>query len=181
MKLNMSNDRTARLSTKKERITIDRTTETVEVDLDFTQLYNCLFYLSMGIKTGSSFQILFFLLRVMGRDNQVTVNKKLLTQFYDICRQLGITPISEQTFYTSLKELQRAGVMSKLSRGTYFMNPYAMWKDEGNKRKDYLKIDAGDGQTMAINPIELLLSEPSSVYYTEDLTDNEVEEIRNSH
>jgi len=162
-------NRTATLSTKKEKITIDRTVETVEVDLDFTQLYNCFFYLSMGIKSGSSFQILFYLLRVMGKDNQVTVNKKMVEQFFDMSRQLGKKPITEQSFYSCLKELQKAGVMKKLCRGTYFMNPYAMWKDDGGKRKEYIKIDAGPGQTFAINPIELLLNSPDVEYLLETM------------
>lgn len=180
MRLNKLN-RTAKLSIKKERITIDRTTENVEVDLDFTQLYNCFFYLSMGIKTASSFQIMFFLLRNMSRDNQVVVNKNLLTQYSDICKQLAIVPVTEQTFYTALRELQRAGVMVKLSKGTYFLNPYALWKDDGKSRKDYLKVDAGDGQTIAINPIDLLINAPDSEVIIEEITDDEVRQINGSH
>lgn len=181
MKLSSKYDRTAKFSTKKEKITIDRTVDTVEVDLDFTQLYSCFFYLSMGIKKSSSFQVLFFLLRVMGRDNQVTINKSLFKQFCDMLVSLGNKPISEQAFYNSLKDLQRAGVMTKLSRGVYFMNPYAMWKDEGNKRINYLKIDAGDGQTIAINPLDLILKEPYTHYtqetVVEDITNEEVNNI----
>lgn len=174
-------DRTARLSTKKERITIDRTTETVEVDLDFTQLYNCFFYLSIGIKTASSFQVLFYLLRNMDRANHVTINKTLVEQFQSLRRQLGVKAVSEQTFYTALKELQRAGVLTKLNKGVYFLNPYAIWKDNGTTRKDYLKVDAGIGQKMAINPIDLLINAPDSAVFIEDITDAEVAEINNSH
>ncbi len=184
MKLSPKFDRTARLSTKKEKITINRTVETVEIDLDFTQLYNCFFYLSMGIKKSSSFQVLFFLLRVMGRDNQVCINKNLFRQLGDTLISLGNKSMCEQVFYNALKDLQRAGVMTKLSRGIYFMNPYAMWKDDGSKRKDYLKIDAGTGQTMAINPLDLILKEPGVTFVTEDiiedLTDEEVENIHDN-
>jgi hypothetical protein len=174
-------DRTARVTTKKERITIDRTTETVEIDLDFTQMYNCFFYLSMGIKTASSFQILFFLLRNMSKDNQVSINKELLKQYSDICHQLGLVAVSEQTFYSALKELQRAGVMVKLSRGQYFMNPYAMWKENSKNRKEYLQIDAGVGQRMAINPIDLLINAPDSHTIIEELSNTEALDIYNGH
>lgn len=174
-------DRTAKLTTKKERITVDRTTETVEVDLDFTQLYNCFFYLSIGIKKAGSFQILFFLLRNMERDNQVAINQKLLGKYADLLKQLGKPPITDQAFYRSLTDLQRAGVMTKLSRGIYFLNPYAMWKDDTKSRKDYLQIDAGTGQTMAINPIDLLINAPDVDVIVEDITDEEVKQINSDY
>ena len=172
--------RIAKLSVKKEKVTIDRTTESVEVDFDFTQIYDCFFLLSMSITTGSSFQILFFLLRNMTKENTISVNKKLIQRFFGMARQVGKEPITEQSFYRSLQELQKAGVMTKLSRGQYFMNPYAMWKDDKVKRTEYIIAQSGEkGQKFSYNPLELLSAKmiPDKYEIEESITDAEIERV----
>ena len=46
--------------------------------------------------------------------------------------------------------------MKKLNRGSYFLNPYAMWKSDGETRKEYLIEDAKGRQAFSFNPLQLL-------------------------
>lgn len=173
----------AKFSTRKEKVEIDRTVDSVEIDLDFTQLYDCFLILAMGVKSTTAFQIMFYLLRIMGRDNNVMVNKRAVAGFNDQRIKTNQKPLSEQAFYKATKALVAYGVMVKLppTRGMYFMNPFAMWKGDKQARIEYLRVDAGPGQKMAMNPMNLLLNDADHQYkletITEDITSQEVDKI----
>jgi hypothetical protein len=158
--------RLAKFSTRKEKRESEITIESVEVDLDFTQMYDCFLILSMGIKSTTSFQVLFYLLRIMGRDNNVIVNKKVIETFNIQRVKVGCPPVTGPTFYKCIRDLKEAGVMTNLppNRGMYFLNPYAMWKADKKDRIAYLKEDAGPGQKIAINPVNLMLNDADHVY-----------------
>lgn len=173
----------AKFSTRKEKVQVDRTVDSVEIDLDFTQLYDCFLILAMGVKSTTAFQIMFYLLRRMGRDNNIMVNKYAVAGFNDQRIRTGQKPLSEQAFYKATKALVKYGVMVKLppNRGMYFMNPFAMWKGDKSKRIEYLRQDAGPGQTMAMNPMNLLLNDPDHQYQletiVEDISSAEIDQL----
>ena len=175
----------AKFSTRKEKVEIDRTVDSVEIDLDFTQLYDCFLILAMGVKSTTAFQVMFYLLRVMGRDNNVVVNNRAVAGFNEQRTRTGQKPLSEQAFYRAVKALVTYGVMVKLppSRGMYFMNPFAMWKGKKEARIAYLREDAGPGQSISINPMNLLLNDADHQYtaetMVEDLTSEEVDSYLN--
>lgn len=56
-----------------------------------------------------------------------------------------------------LNDLSNAEIVKKLSTSTYFLNPYVFWKDDKNSRIEYIRTDAGPGQTFAFNPMNLLV------------------------
>lgn len=155
----MNLTRTAKYSTKKERVTIERTVDSVEIDLDFTQMYNCFLLLSFKIKAATSFHLMFYLLQTMDKNNMVTINASLLKAFNEVCKQTGRKPIAEQTFYNSLKDLQEAEAMKKLNKGQYVMNIYSMWKGDKAKRIEYLISEKKDGQQVFKNPLHMILPE----------------------
>lgn len=172
----------AKFSNRKEKVEIDRTVSSVEIDLDFTQLYDCFLLLSMNIKSTISFQVLFFLLRIMGRDNNVMINKRAFEIFNQQRTNIGQKVIAEQTFYKCIRDLIAAKIMNKLppNRGMYFMNPYGVWKADKKERIAYLIEDSGKGQSIALNPINLLLNDDQHQYnidtIQENPTDAEIEE-----
>lgn len=173
----------AKFSTKTVKKTIDATIESVEVDMDFTQLYDCFLTLAMGIKGTTNFQMFFFLLRVMGRDNIAVVGKRMLIQFNAHRVSRGQKPISEQALYTSIKALVKADAIRKMppNRGAYFINPFAAWKAGKTERIEYLREDSKPGTRFAVNPINLLLNDPDHEYklqtMTQDMTDEDVQTI----
>lgn len=175
--------RLAKFSTKKIQKTIDATVDSVEIDLDFTQMYDCFLLLALGIKSVNSFQVLFFLSRITGRDNIVVVGQKALKEFNTHRQSVGLKDLSKQSFYNAINGLVSAGVMKKLpqNRGTYFLNPFAMWKADKKERIAYIKEDAGPGQSFAMNPINLLLNDADHEYRLEtiqdDLTDADIEQM----
>jgi len=158
--------RLARYSTRKEKGEYERTVESVEIDLDFTQMYDCFLILSMGIKSTTSFQVLFYLLRIMGRDNNIMITKRAIEIFNAQRVKVGCPAVTSPTFYKCIRDLKNAGVMTSLppNRGMYFMNPYVMWKADKKERIAYLREDAGPGQSIAINPINLMLNDTDHVY-----------------
>lgn len=175
--------RLAKYSTRKIEKTISATVDSVEIDVDFTQFYDCFLILAFSIKSSTSFQLLFYLLRITGRDNLVVINKKAVDMFNAHRVSAARKPISEKAFYNSVNDLVAAGVIKKLppNRGTYFLNPFAMWKADKKQRIEYLKSDAGPGQSFAINPINLLLNDPDHEYRLQtmqsDITDEDIQII----
>jgi len=161
MSHNMPFTRTAKLTTKKERISIDRVTESIEVDVDFTQIYNCFSLLSFRLTSGTSFQLFFFILKNMDKNNIVSIDRDFRDRFFSLYKLVsGKKPVTEQSFYNALRDLVNAEVVKPLNdkkgRGTYFINPYAVWKADKDQRMSYLKEDAGCGETYAFNPMALL-------------------------
>lgn len=176
--------RLAKFSTRKEKVAIDRTVDSVEIDLDFTQLYDCFLVLAMGIKSTTAFQILFYLLRIMGRDNNVVIAKRVVEGFNRERERTGQKTISEQAFYKAVKGLVRYGVMNKLppTRGMYFMNPFAMWKGDRQERVAYLREDKGPGQNISVNPMNLLLNDTDHEYTASTIVEDIVEEeVQQTH
>lgn len=153
--------KTMKTTIKKERISIDRITESIEVDVDFTQIYNCFSLLSFRLTSGTSFQLFFFILKNMDKDNIVSIDKDFKDSFFSLYKLVsGKKPVTEQSFYNALRDLINADVAKPLNgkkgRGTYFINPYAVWKSDKDQRISYLKEDAASGEAYAFNPMKLL-------------------------
>lgn len=154
-----------KISVKTEERVIKQTTKTVEIDFDFTQIYDCMYSLSFNIKSPISFQILFYLLKTMTSDNMINVSNDLYNRFIEEKLKHNSPEISRQSFYKCIKELKEAKIISQINRGQYFVNPYILWKDDKDKRVEYIKADRL-GQPLAYNPKENLnyLQESETIY-----------------
>jgi len=147
-----------KIATKVEEIYIKRTTDSVEIDFDFTQVYDCFGLIAFKIKSPISFALLFFLLQKVPKNNYIYIDGAIKKEFLELYKKLSGDPkgITETTFYNCLLDLQEARAIEKITRGRYYLNPYSFWRDDKVKRVDYLKIDAGSGQTVAYNPLQLI-------------------------
>lgn len=155
-----------KVTVQTEEATIKRVTKTMEIDFDFTQVYDCMYSLSFSLKSPISFQILFFLLKSLNSDNIININTKVVNDFNREKIEHGFKGISEQTFYKCMKELTKARIVTKLTRGSYFMNPQVLWKDDKDKRVEFIREEMKSSNGLAYNPKENIksLGEPNTNY-----------------
>lgn len=144
-----------KIKVHEETVTIKRTTQYIEIDMDFTQIYDSFYSLTFGLKSTKSFQLLFYMLKNVA-DNNLVVNVSLYNSFNNELMQHEGKGITERTFYNCIKELEVAKILSKKDRGYYFINPHVLWKEDKNKRLDFIKSDPLDNNKIAFNPIKLL-------------------------
>ncbi len=145
-----------RVAIKTEEVEIKRITQTVEIDFDFTQVYDCMYALSFHLKSPISFQLLFYMLRTMKDDNDVVVGNKMYKEFISEMKAHANREISEVAFYNCIKELVKAKIMTRTGRGRYFVNPYVLWKNDKASRVEFLKADAANINNLTFNPIKRL-------------------------
>lgn len=145
-----------RVQVKTETKIIERTTQTVEIDFDFTQVYDCMYSLSFQLRSPISFQLLFYILKTVAEDNMVYLGKDVYRKFNKEMQEHSNNGISEQSFYNCIKELIAAKIMTKISRGSYFLNPYVLWKDDKNKRVEFIRDEEKSPNGLMYNPKENL-------------------------
>lgn len=155
-----------KVTVKTEESIIKRTTQTTEIDFDFTQVYDCMYSLSFSISSPITFQLLFFLLRKVDTDNTVDIGRNLFKEFNKEKVAHGFKSASEPALYKCLKELVRSKVVSKLASGKYFINPYILWKDDKESRLSFIKEETRSPSGLMFNPFENMkyLSEPDADY-----------------
>lgn len=155
-----------KVTVEVQESTIKRVTKTTEIDFDFTQVYDCMYSLSFALKSPISFQILFYVLRSIDSSNMLVINKIIFDKFNEEKKSHGFKEISEQTFYNCIKELTKAKIITKMTRGTYFVNPYILWKDDKENRISFIKGECASPNGLIYNPHENLkeLKEPITEY-----------------
>lgn len=137
----------------------------MDIDMSYTQLYDCFNQISHKIKSGTSYEILFWVLaNKTSESNGMDLSAETHRQF---CKHSEIkdpgSSISYRTFTRCIKELYDAGALTKIDRGHYYANPNMFWKDELSKRSDMLELEKKDGTYVSVNPIKLL-EEPQEEY-----------------
>ena len=147
--------RTKRISVKTEECQLKVTTQTVDVELDFTQLYNQIYYMSLKIKNTSTLKILFYLLKNMSDDNTINIDQVLAYQFSKDLNTHAKKTISKRHFQNCIEELIEAKIIIRARKGFYVFNPYVLWKDEVDKRYDLIRSDISGGAKTLFNPFEL--------------------------
>jgi len=159
-----------KVAVKTEESLIKRTVQTVEIDFDFTQVYDCMYSLSFRLRSASSFQLLFYFLKHMSADNMIGITSEIYNNFASEMKQHSGKTISRQQFYNCLSDLTNAKIITKITRGQYFLNPHVLWRDDKLKRIEFIKQESLSKNYLAYNPKENLhyLEEPISEY--EDLS-----------
>lgn len=97
----------------------------------------------------------------MDKNNIIKIDKEFKERFYSLYQLVANKKaISEPSFYSALKELVRADVIKpieKKGRGVYVVNAYVLWKDDKQRRIDFLGSDSSKkGAKFSFNPVRLL-------------------------
>lgn len=143
-----------KIGIKREEVLLKRTTDYIELDFDFTQVYDCMYSLSFSLRSPTSFQLLFYILKTASKDNIIGINKQLYKSFIKEMLSHTNNQVSEQTFYSCIKELTDAKIITKLSRGQYFLNPYVLWRDDKDKRVEFVSSEELSRNGLTYNPVE---------------------------
>jgi hypothetical protein len=129
---------------KTKVITIRRATRTVEqieeikmeIESDYTQVYDNICEASKKMKTVSAFHLRDWLITQVAESNTFLWNKKMKNKF----RDSGYI-YSDKTLKAAMAELLNVGILirpSGVSKTEYILNPAIFWQDETKVREALL-------------------------------------------
>jgi hypothetical protein len=128
----------------------------IELDTDYTQIYNCFTAISPGIKSVTTFKLLFWLLaNKTGEMNGIDCSVNSYREFNEYLKQHckeGACGIGYRTFTNCMVELKEAGALTRIGKGHYYANPNMFWKDDVDKRTTMLIEEKKDGNYISLNP-----------------------------
>ncbi len=111
----------------------------VEIDTDFTQVYDCFSKLSVKLKSIVSVKLLFWLLsHEANKSNGISSGQHVYDKFVKYLIDEGSTDIAMRTFKSSFEELTTIGVLTRVGRGHYYLNPYVFWRDDKKERINFI-------------------------------------------
>jgi hypothetical protein len=140
---------------EEEKTVVKKQRGYIEVDTDFTQVYDCFDKLCIRLKSISSVKIMFWLLsHETNKNNTIGSNKFVYQRFNQHLIAEGAETISDRTFQASIEELHKNNILTKVARGMYYFNPHVFWRDDKNKRVQFIIDEKKDGNYESFNPIQ---------------------------
>lgn len=126
----------------------------VEIDTDFTQVYDCFGKIAAGLKSITSIKLLFWLLaNEVNKTNGFSSNSFVYEKFSKYLEQSGGGKITERTFFRCFDELEKAKAITKVGRGHWYFNPYVFWRDDKNERITFIQDEAKEKKILSHNPL----------------------------
>ncbi len=126
----------------------------IEVEEDFTQVYNQFWRLAARTKSIITVKLLFWLLsHEANKMNGMSSGKLVFEKFNKGLAEEGIDAIAVRTFHASFDELIKLGALTRVGKGQYYFNPYVFWKDGKKDREDFLKAEAMEKKYLSKNPL----------------------------
>lgn len=127
----------------------------IEIELDFTQIYDTFTMMSKNITSATTFKLLFWLLaNKMNDENGVVCDSISFEEFNNYlkhdCKDCGI---NYRTYLRSIKELSDVGALTKVQKGHYYANPHLFWAGDKDDRLKFLELEAKDPDLQSLNPI----------------------------
>jgi hypothetical protein len=136
--------RAKRLYYEKEETVVKKTTGYIEVDLDFIQVFRDILESVMHLNTLASTKILFYIMtQTTERTGLFSTTQNSYDDYSKWCIKRKFTPFSIITYRNSIKELFDCGIILKVSKGNYRMNPMYIWGDKIENRNN-LVIDLAE-------------------------------------
>ncbi len=127
----------------------------IEIDTDFTQVYDCFSKLSVKLRSITSVKLLFWLLsHEANKNNGISSGKQVFARFLKYLKSEGADTISERTFQSSFEELTSIKALTRVGKGQYYLNPYVFWRDDKSERISFITDEAKDKKFISYNPIK---------------------------
>lgn len=127
----------------------------IEIDTDFTQVYDCFSKISARLKSISSMKLLFWLLsHEANKSNGISSGKPVFERFNKYLVAEGTEAIAERTFQSCFEELTEVRALTRIGRGAYYLNPYVFWRDDKKARVDFLTDEAKESKFLSHNPLQ---------------------------
>lgn len=129
----------------------------VEIDTDFTQVYDCFSKLSVKLRSIVSVKLLFWLLsHEANKSNGITSGQHVYDKFVKYLVDEGGESVALRTFKASIEELTTIGALTRVGRGHYYLNPYVFWKADKKERINFIMDENKERKFMSINPTKSL-------------------------
>lgn len=127
----------------------------VEIDTDFTQVYDCFSKLSVKLKSIVSVKLLFWLLsHEANKSNGISSGQHVYDKFIKYLTDEGSEGIAMRTFKSAFEELTSIGALTRVGRGHYYLNPYVFWRDDKKERINFIMDENKEKKFLSHNPIK---------------------------
>ena len=128
----------------------------VLIEEDFMQVYHSVLAVSPFLHLGTSYQLLFWIGVNMNESNIIHIGEKTLEQFNEHLKIADKkASISRTTFFRAVEELKKTGVLTKVGRAYYYLNPHFFWKGTQKARIEFIKDENLDNRYVSYNPNKL--------------------------
>ncbi len=125
----------------------------VEIDTDFTQVYDCFSKLSVKLRSIVSVKLLFWLLsHEANKSNGITSGQHVYDKFVKYIIEEGGESVALRTFKSAIEELTKIGALTRVGRGQYYLNPYVFWRDDKKERINFIMDEAKEKKFVSQNP-----------------------------
>lgn len=132
----------------------------VEIDEDFTQVYDSFLALSKDLQYKVSWQLLFWLFKQMNDNNGIQIGKHTFETFNKyLLIDCPDCVISRPTFDRAVNDLINVKVLTKVGKGFYYLNPHLFWKGSKKNRIEFIKDENKEARYLSHNPSNQLVDE----------------------
>lgn len=129
----------------------------VEIDTDFTQVYDCFSKLSVKLRSIVSVKLLFWLLsHEANKSNGISSGTAIFDKFSKYLTDEGVDGIALRTFKSAFEELTTVGALTRVGRGRYYLNPYVFWRDDKKERINFIMDENKEKKFLSHNPVKQL-------------------------
>ena len=116
------------------------------------QVYDCFINVAINLKTGTAFKLLLWLLlNEADTTNGFRTDKDVFDRFNRYMTERY--KVSRATFYNAVNELITCKAITSVAKGFYYFSPYIFWKDDKEKRLDFIKDEAKEHGINSFNPL----------------------------
>lgn len=141
----------ATIYVQQEETFVRRRQTVIKVEASYVQLYKNIRAYTLALAPGSPIDMMLFFITRMSDNNGVQINKTVVEEYSKSLPK----PITERTFYRTVKILIKNNVLVPLSRGEYKMNPAIVWQGDIGTRMEHIKFLEEGG--VNLKPNEKLL------------------------
>jgi len=135
---------------KTEEIVTTQKKGYIEIEDNYTQLYDNVLDLTKKLSSLLDMQIFLYLSKNSNKLNVFNTNKLLQTQIQeDIGKEFN-----EQTFYKCIDRLCHSKLVVKLAKGQYQLNPLTVWRESQVDRKTLIDAIIEGKQIESFNIVE---------------------------
>jgi len=126
----------------------------IEIDTDFTQVYDCFSKVSLRFKSVTSMKLMFWLLsHEANQANGINSGAAVHERFCKFLKEEGYEEVPMRTFKAAFEELYKTEVLTRVGRGQYYFNPHVFWRNDKNERINFIIDEAKEKKFLSHNPL----------------------------
>jgi len=121
----------------------------IEVEDNYTQMYDNLSKLTFKMKSLVEIQLMFYLCTKSFNDGYFYSNQLLFNNFRKYTKVNDGKEVTDMTLATAIKNLSENKIIIKHAKGQYQLNPFLIWKDSLSEREELITdLYENDGDTI---------------------------------